>query len=434
MKKVLIVGRPNVGKSSLFNRLIKNRRALVLDEPGVTRDILKGQTHWWNHSFEVWDSGGLTNDSSFSKPIQQKVQQALLKTDLVLFVVDARVGLHDYDKKILKWIQNKNFLLIVNKVDSLQKYENQLDEFYTLSSSFIPTSFEKNDNIDKVIDWIIQHLGSDESEIQKKDYISLFITGQSNVGKSSICNLLLRQERMMVSPRMNTTVDVVDEYFTFENQKYQILDTAGLRKKSKRTEELEKISSAKTLSYFHRADIVLLVIDSHQHLSRQDLRLFSYCVEKFKPCVLICNKWDLGQKITSKNEMRYQIDYELPFFPEVPIVFMSALQKTGVSSLMKTVHNCFKKSRTFISTPKLNQFLKQTMENSPPPLYGTKNVKFYYLTQVKKRYPSFLIFTNEPKGVTPSYQKFLIKKLQKQFDLQGIPIQTNFRTRKSSPC
>lgn len=430
MNQVLIMGRPNVGKSSLFNRLIKNRRSLVLDEPGVTRDLIKGHASWWGHQFEVWDSGGLTDHSSFSKPIQKKVQSALQKADIILFVVDAQVGLHEYDKKILKWIQNKKFLLIVNKVDHQKKYENQLNEFYALSSSFIPASFEKSDRVDQIIEWVIQHLDS-KTETKKEDDISLLITGQPNVGKSSLCNLLLKRDRMIVSPQAHTTVDVVDEYFEFAGQRYQILDTAGLRKKSKRTQDLEKISSAKTLSSFHKADLILLVIDSSQPLARQDLRLFSQSIEKFKPCILVCNKWDLGQKIMSKNEMRSQIKFELSFFSELPVVFTNALEKKGVQSLMESVDLCFKKSRTMISTPKLNHFLKETVESSPPPLYGTKNVKFYYLTQVKKRYPSFLIFTNEPQGVALSYQKFLVKKIQQQFNLQGIPIQTNFKSRKS---
>ena len=429
MKKVLIVGRPNVGKSSLFNRLIKNRRALVLDQPGVTRDLIKGQAHWWGHTFEVWDSGGLTwNSSSFlSQPIQKAVKRAVQQADLIVFVMSAHVGFHEDDKLIYKWIKNKKYILVVNKVDHPEKFEEYISEFYSLGEKLITTAFEKDENIDQIVEWIIQQSSSSLEKLEQ-NYASLLITGQCNVGKSSLCNVLLKTDRMMTSAKAHTTVDVVDEDFKFSGKKYKLLDTAGLRKHSRRTEDLEKLSSAKSLSYFRKADIIFLVIDGSQPTVRQDMRVFSYCVEKFKPCIIVVNKWDLAK--ISKDEMRKHIQQTFSFFSDVPVVFVSALKKQGISVLMKKTNECIEKKQTYIPTSELNRFFKEVVQTAPAPVYGTKNVKFYYLTQIKKSHPSFIIFTNEPKGVTPAYKRFLIKRIQKKWSLQGIPIQTSFVLRK----
>ncbi len=426
MTKVLIVGRPNVGKSSLFNRLVKQRRALVLDQPGVTRDIIKGLAHWWGHSFEVWDSGGLmwgTSSIIFSA-VQDQVQGACEEADLIIFVMDAHLGLHDEDKKIFKWIKDKKHLLVVNKVDHPHSFESQLSEFYVLGSNFIQTSFEKDDNIALIVDWIIEN-SKKISSPKKEDKTSILITGQSNVGKSSLCNLILRKNRMVISSEMHTTVDVVDEIFQYNKKKYEILDTAGIRKKSKRLEDLEKISSAKSLSYFEKANIILLVIDGQKNFSRQDARLFSYCMEKHKTTILVINKWDISQ--ISKIEMKKRVQQELRYFPDIPCVFISAKTGVGLGGLMKTISECIKKNCFHVSTSELNKFFAEIIQQAPAPVYGTRNVKFYYLTQTKKTPPSFIIFTNEPRGVNASYQKFLVKKIQEKYSLKGIPIWTTFR-------
>lgn len=427
MTKVLIIGRPNVGKSSLFNRLVKQRRSLVLDQPGVTRDIIKGSAHWWGHSFEVWDSGGLiwnTSSLIFSS-VQDRVKEACEQSDLIIFIMDAHLGLHDEDKKIFKWIKDKKYLLVVNKVDHPSSFETQLSEFYILGSDFIQTSFEKDENIALIVDWIIKNSKTSEPKIEDKT--SILITGQSNVGKSSLCNLILRKNRMVTSPEMHTTVDVVDEAFQYNKKKYEILDTAGIRRKSKRLESLEKISSAKSLSYFEKANLILLVIDGQKNFARQDARLFSYCMEKHKTTVLLINKWDLSQ--ISKIEMRKKVQQELRYFPDIPSVFISAKTGVGLGKLMKTISECMIKNSFRISTSELNRSFIKIVQQAPTPVYGTRSVKFYYLTQTKKTPPSFIIFTNEPKGVNASYQKFLVKKMQEKYSLKGIPIQMTFLRR-----
>ena len=430
MKKVLIVGRPNVGKSSLFNRLIKQRRALVLDQAGVTRDILKGEAHWWGHSFEVWDSGGVSweSESSFTPMIRDKVQEVIQQADLIVFVMDASVGLHDEDKKLFKYIRDKKYLLVVNKVDQDEEDASSLlSEFYVLGKDFIPVAFEKDKNIDRIVDWILSHIQHSQSS-EKKDKISILITGQSNVGKSSLCNLILKKERMITSPKENTTVDVVDEEFRYNKKTYEILDTAGIRKKSRRFESLEKISSAKSLSYFKKADIILLVVEADKEISRQDIRLFSYCMEKHKTVLLVINKWDLSP--ISKIEMRKKVQQVFPYFSDIPIVFTSATGGEGFNDLMKKVCEFVEKSQFRITTSHLNKFFLNMVKKAPLPVYGTRNVRFYYLTQTHHKPPSFIIFANEPKGITASYKRFLVKKIQEEYSLKGLPIQLSFVKKK----
>ena len=430
MKKVLIIGRPNVGKSSLFNRLIKQRRALVLDQSGVTRDILKEKASWWGHSFEVWDSGGLSWDSisDFTSIIHDKVREVLDQADLLIFVMDAQMGLHNEDKKIFKYIRDKNYLLVVNKVDSDKSSENVVSDFYTLGKDFIPAAFEKDKNVDQIVDWILSYAKTRSQDSEEKSKTSILITGQCNVGKSSLCNLILKKDRMITSPKEHTTVDVVDEEFRYNKKTYEILDTAGIRKKSRRFETLEKISSAKSLSYFKKADIILLVVEAHREISRQDIRLFSYCMEQYKTAILVINKWDLSP--VSKIEMRKTVAEAFPYLSNVPTVFTSAIEGVGFNDLMKKVFALVEKSHFRTTTSKLNKFFINMTRQAPPQIYGTKNVKFYYITQTNHTPPSFIIFTNEPKGITPSYKRFLIKKIQEEYSLEGLPIGLNFLKKK----
>lgn len=424
MKKVLIIGRPNVGKSSLFNRLIKKRKALVLNFPGVTRDILKAQTRWWGREFEVWDSGGWIQNSKSSifSSVKKFIEKAIQKVDLIIFVMDAHTGLHDEDKMIFKLIKNKKYLLVVNKMDH---YKNdQVSEFWKLGSPFITSSFEKNENIHQIVEWIFKNTEKKEEQTKEKK-ISILVTGQPNVGKSSLCNKILKANRMITSPTAHTTVDVVDEFFKFEGKIYNLLDTTGMRKKSRRLNDLEKLAVARTLKIFKKIDFILLVVDSQKGFSRQDIRILSYCMDQYKSVMLIINKWDL-MKEHSKLKWKKKIEESLPFFSDLPLVFVSAKTGLGVHLLMKKVDELIQKIRLSIPTSQLNDFFSQTIQKAPPPLYGTKNIKFYYLTQVKTAPPGFIVFANEPKGVSSSYKKFLIKKIQNKWSLKGIPIEINF--------
>ena len=424
MTKVLIIGRPNVGKSSLFNRLIKKKRAVVLNSPGVTRDILKQKTCWWGRNFEVWDSGGWMEkpDSSIFSSVKKKVEQSVREADLIVFVASAHTGLTPEDVSIFKLIHNKKYLLVVNKVDHPTRFEDQIADFWKLKSSFIKTSFEKNEQVDQIVEWIIKN-SKDQSRTSDGEKFSILTAGQPNVGKSTLCNKILRARRMVTSPQAHTTVDVVSSDFEFEGKKYIISDTAGVKKQSQG--RLNQLAEKKTLDFFYSVDFVLLVIDPLKGFSRQDVRLLSHCLKSHKAFILAVNKWDL-MKGESRLQWRKKVASALPFFPHETLVFTSAKTGLGVKQLMRKIDLMIPKILTRIPTSKLNVFFSQVVENHPPPSYGTKNIKFYYLTQTKTKPPGFTVFTNEPKGVPSSYQKFLIRKIQTGWGLKGIPIEMRF--------
>lgn len=431
MKKVLIIGRPNVGKSSLFNKLIRKRRALVMDIPGVTRDIIKGQTTWWGGSFEVWDCGGILLNSNqiISRNIYDSVLNSLTKADLIVMVMDGKMGLHEDDKKIFNMIRDKKYLLVVNKVDQKRKLLNTISEFHGLGAPFIETSFEKEINIDQIVSWILEH----ETKIEEDDGIknfSIMLTGQPNVGKSSLFNQMIKKDRSQISPIAHTTVDVVDDSFFIKDIKYDIFDSAGIGKRTKQPLDIQKLAAAKTLSYYDKIDLMALVLDATKPIARQDIRLLSYCLKKYKPFIIVMNKWDLAEKETTKLAIREQLADSLSFYLNIPIHFTSAISGVGVNQLSQKIQEMQKRIQTKISTAHLNRFLIAAVKTTPQPVYGTRNIKFYYLTQVETQPPSFVIFTNEPKGVPASYRKFLEKKIQKEWDLQGIPIKIYFKKKK----
>lgn len=430
MKKILIIGRPNVGKSSLFNRLIKKRRALVMNTPGVTRDIIKEKAYWWGTHFEVWDSGGFIFNAtqSLSKNINHFVQDSLKKVDCSIMVMDATVGLHEDDKSIFKLIKSKPYLLVVNKIDKVTKSPHLISEFYSLGNSFIESSFERETNIDQIVSWVIEKSTTTEDSTVTPHF-SIMLSGQPNVGKSSLFNKIVKKNRSIISPKPHTTVDVVDDFFLYQSQTFEVLDSSGIGKKSKQTMDIQRLASAKTLSYYDKTNFVLLVIDASKKISKQDIRLFSYCLEKNKPSIIVANKWDLAFD-TTKVEIRKTIKKALAFYPEIPILFTNALSGLGVPVLIKKILEIKQRSEIQIPTSKLNFFLKNVTQQAPPPVYGTRNIKFFYLTQTKKKPPQFLIFTNHPKGVSSSYKKFLTKKIQNEWNLKGIPIQLVFKKRK----
>ena len=429
MEKILIIGRPNVGKSSLFNRLIKKRRALVLDQAGVTRDILKAKTSWWGHSFEVWDSGGFAKGQGLPLKIKKQIQRAVKKADRVLLVLDAKAGFQAEDRALFKLIQNKKHLLIVNKVDQPLKMEDELHSFFKLGSEFIQASFEKNENVHLILEWILKNK-SLKNSIKEDKKMTIFISGAPNAGKSSLCNQILKEERMITSPTPHTTTDAAGGAFQFKNQNFEILDSAGVRRKSLRSSDLEKLSSVKTMKHFKKADLILLVVDSVKGFTKQDIRLLSYFIENNKAFMILMNKWDLMQG-EPKIKWRKKIKESLPFFESAPVLFISALSGAGLPALMKKIDEWIHKMQIQIPTARLNRFFSQTLSQAPLPVFGTRNIKFYYMTQVKTGPPSFLVFTNRQAGVPSSYKKFLIKRIQKGFGLEGLPVEIHFSGKNS---
>ena len=341
MNRVLIIGRPNVGKSSLFNRLVRQRKALVINQPGVTRDILKQKASWWGVDFEVWDSGGLwSEESAWGTLIDKKVRNAIQESNLVLFVMDARSGFLEEDKKTFLLVKKsgKPFFALVNKVDDLKKSELLLSDFYRLGIPLLPCAFEQDKGVLEVVEWILTHSKNKFTAIKntKVTNVSLLFAGKTNVGKSTLCNALLKEDRILTSPVPGTTVDVVSDQFEYAGRRYTLLDTAGKTKEAKnKTQSLAEFKSDQS---FREADIVLLLIDYSTGPSRQDARLLNFCVEQHKAVIVAVNKWDLAlkkNKDNSKAEYRKNIHEKFCFYPDLPVVFISALNVSGLGVLMK---------------------------------------------------------------------------------------------------
>ena len=436
------LGTNQCGKSSLFNRLVKRKKSLVINESGITRDLLKEKVEWWGHEFEVIDSGGLPEShkrNELSLKIMEKIKQAIEQADVFVIVVDGKAGLRPEDFQVLKMARkaDKAFLLFVNKVDQPDQTESLTAPFFELSSDFLSGSFENNYAVDEIVEWIISQKEKNQS-VQKqsgdvllseksvvktqKGVTQLFVIGRANSGKSLLCNQILQQDRMIVSSQSGTTLDTVTEFFSHNQMDYMISDNPGSRRGNR--EEKEKISFAKSRSELERADIVLLVLDASLGPSRQETRLVELCLDKHKPVLLVINKMDLLKNLPKeeKKQKREEIQRKFHFYSDLPVVFMSA--KTGFhkDKLFQMIENIKQKINFRISTSKLNNFFTKVIRKAPAPVYGTQDVKFYYINQTKKKPPEFIAFANYPKGVTPAYNRFIVNKIKEKWNLKGIPI------------
>lgn len=425
IKRVALVGRPNVGKSTLFNRLTRSRKAVVKDERGVTRDIQIETTEWWGKAFEVVDTGGLSDEKDgFTPLIKQQVIEFLHSTDLIVFIVDGRVGITPEDRDAFRVVKasGKPYLVVVNKCDRTIESEQYLPDFYELGEAPVPAAFEQDFGIDNVVEWIIENLG-DEEAVPHEGF-RVCIIGKPNVGKSSIVNRLLGEKRMLVSSLAGTTVDAVEIPFEMNGKPYILVDTAGLRRAGKQRDGVEVLSGFKSRDAIHQADLVLLVIDSEIGPSNQDSRLIEFCVERHKAIIVVANKTDLAkqQHTDYRAWFRERVAFEFHFFPDIPLVFTSAKTGAGLETLFDKIEEVREKLAIRIPTSKLNKFFTEVIKQAPAPVYGVHDVKFYYLTQTNQAPPSFIAFANHPDGVTPAYRRFLVKKIQEHWDLKGIPL------------
>ncbi|MDE0092841.1 MAG: ribosome biogenesis GTPase Der [Oligoflexia bacterium] len=427
--KILIVGRTNVGKSSLFNRLVKKKKSLVINESRITRDLLKEKAHWWGHDFEVIDSGGLPSlwqKDKLSLKILEKINLALKTADVFVIVVSAKSALQPEDFEILKKVRkmNKPFLLFINKVDHPKKTDLLTAPFFELNPELLSGSIENNYGIDEIVEWIISQKKKLKLNLKTKtgEQTKLFVTGRANSGKSLLCNQILGSNRMIVSSKSGTTLDTVTEVFSYNEEHYMISDNPGSRRGNR--EEREKISYAKSRSELETADIVLLVLDVLLQPGRQETRLVQTCLEEHKPVILIVNKMDLLKKYPSdeKKEIQQKIKEIFHFYPDLPIVYISAKTAYHKGRLFKKIEELKKKINFKVSTSELNQFFSKVIRKAPAPVYGVSDVKFYYINQTNKKPPEFIAFANYPKGVTDSYKRFIINKIKQEWNLKGIPI------------
>lgn len=423
--KVAIIGRPNVGKSTLFNIITESRKAVVKNQAGVTRDIIIEPVDIWGKQFDLIDTGGITEAGDiFSKLIREQVTEFLQTVDLIVAVMDGRVGLVPEDRDIIRVAKQtgRPFLLVINKVDKTTDEEMFKADFYEFGVDIIAASFEQRRGVGDILEWVTKQIPENPGTI--KEGMNIAIVGKPNVGKSSICNCILGSNRMIVSDVAGTTIDSVDSPFRYNGRKYTLVDTAGLRKSARREEGLEIISAFKSQEAIRRADIVLLMVDGTIGPTDQDARIMQAILEDHKGVILVANKSDLGGKEVPeyRKTFREQVERVFHFFKDIHIVFTSAKTGQGVEDLFAMIEKVSDQMNFRVPTSELNDFFFETIRKAPAPVWGTTNVKFYYLTQTYQRPPAFIAFANHPDGVTNSYRRFLTKHIKERWDLHGLPI------------
>jgi GTP-binding protein len=426
MSIVAIIGRPNVGKSTLFNRLVGGRTAIVDEQAGVTRDRHYGKSDWNGKTFSVVDTGGYAvgSDDVFEVAIRQQVIAAIDEADVVLFMVDVTAGITDYDNLVAQLLRRtkKKSLVVVNKVDNNNRvYDSH--EFYKLGlgEPYCVCSMSGS-GTGEVLDEVVKFLPEGEAE-NDEDIPRIAIVGKPNVGKSSITNAFLGEERNIVTPVAGTTRDAVLARYSKYGHDFYLVDTAGLRKKNKVCEDLEFYSVMRAIRAIESSDVCLLMLDATQGIEAQDLSIFSLIARNNKGCVVVVNKWDLVEK--DSNTMRdYHslIEQRLAPFSDVPIIFTSALHKQRIMDVIEVATRVYENRRKHIPTAKLNDIMLPVIEAYPPPALKGKYIHIKYITQLATPSPCFAFFCNLPQYIKESYKRYLENKLRENFDFCGVPI------------
>lgn len=431
---VAIVGRPNVGKSTLFNIFANSRISIVEDTPGVTRDRLYADTEWLDNEFMMVDTGGIEimNTDKIAVSIRQQAQIAIAEADVILFVCDARAGITHEDAEVAKMLRQskKPIVLAINKADS-PKQEMEIFEFYNLGiGEPIPVSAANHLGLGDLLDAVVEKFPETSAygEDGNEDEIKVALIGRPNVGKSSIFNTLVGEERSIVSDVAGTTRDAIDTPVIREGQKFLFIDTAGMRRKARIDEPIEKYSIIRSLRAVDRSDVVLMVIDAIDGITEQDKKIAGYAHEAGKGIVLVVNKWDLYDK-DNTSTLRYteNLRRELVFMQYAPVVFVSAMTKQRIHRLPEVIHYVAEQNAMRISTSVLNQVVEDAIAINPPPTEKGQRLKILYATQVKIKPPTFVIFVNEQEIMHFSYQRYLENKLREAFGFEGTPLQMIIR-------
>lgn len=432
---VAIVGRPNVGKSTLFNRIAKKRVAIVDDFPGVTRDRLYMDAEWISREFTMIDTGGieLEGQDVIATNIRIQAQLAIDEADVILFIVDAKTGITQADEEVASILRRakKPVVVAVNKVDS-PKDSQSLYEFYNLGlGDPIGISATNALNTGDLLDAIVEAFPEENENDTEDDEIKVAFIGRPNVGKSSMVNAVLGEERVIVSDVPGTTRDAIDTHFMKDGQKYVLIDTAGMRRKAKVDIPVERYSVMRSLRAVDRCDVVLMVIDAVDGITDQDKKIAGYAHEAGKGIAIVVNKWDLVAK-DDKTTLRFtdNIRAELAFMQYAPILFISALTKQRVQRITEIVKYVSEQHNMRVSTSVLNQVIEDAVNISPPPVDKGRRLKIYYTTQVSIKPPTFIFFVNEPEIVHFSYRRYLENKLREAFGFEGTPLHLIMRGKK----
>jgi GTP-binding protein len=426
-----IVGRPNVGKSTLFNRLLEQRKAIVEDTPGVTRDRQYGISEWNGKSFNVIDTGGFVagGDDVFEKEIREQVLIAVQEANALLFMVDASTGITTLDEAMADILRpsKKPVYLVVNKVDNNARLL-EASEFYSLGFEHIFfISSMSGSGTGEVLDEVA-NLISIEAEEVNTELPKIAIIGQPNVGKSSLLNAMVGEERTIVSEIAGTTRDTIHTHYNLFQKEFVLIDTAGIRRKNKVHEDLEFYSVIRAIKAVDEADVCLMMIDAEKGIAQQDLNIFSLAVKKGKGIVFLVNKWDLVEKATNTaKDYEKQLKERLAPFTDLPVIFISAKEKTRVFKVIETALEVYESRNRRIATSKLNEEMLPVIEAYRPPVVRGNSVKIKFVTQLPTAVPSFAFFTNYPDDIKTPYRNYLENKLREKFNFKGVPVRIFFR-------
>ena len=431
---VAIVGRPNVGKSTLFNKLIGRRLSIVEDTPGVTRDRIYADAEWLTHSFTLIDTGGIEPESEDIIAVQMRRQAelAIETADVIIFLVDGREGMTAADEEVAAMLRrsNKPVVLAVNKLDT-PKFNDAIYEFYALGlGDPVIVSAGQGLGLGDMLDEVCAHFPEEVTE-EGEHPLNIAVVGKPNVGKSSLVNAILGEERCIVSNIPGTTRDAVDTLFTLDGEPYVLVDTAGIRRKrSVEDETIERYSVIRSLAAVRRADVVLIVVDAEQGLSEQDVKIAGYVHEEGKPSVLVVNKWDLIEKDTNTmNRFKKDMQVDLAFMDYAPFLFLSAKTGQRVNKLLAVAKESYAQSIRRITTGTLNDIVNEAISMTEPPAMSGKRLKIYYATEVSVQPPTFVIFVNDEALVHFSYKRYMENYFRKTFGFAGTPIKIIFRNR-----
>ncbi|ANS74874.1 ribosome biogenesis GTPase Der [Paenibacillus yonginensis] len=432
---VAIVGRPNVGKSTIFNRIIGDRLAIVEDKPGITRDRIYGTSEWNGKPFSIIDTGGIEidGDDMILKSIRAQAELAIEEADVIVFMCDAKAGITQSDEEVgnLLYRSGKPVLLAVNKVDNLARMDH-IYEFYNLGfGDPIGVSGSHGTGVGDLLDAITEHLPELPDDEYDEDVIRVALIGRPNVGKSSLVNAILGEERVIVSNVAGTTRDAIDTPFEKDGQRYVLIDTAGMRKRGKVYESTEKYSVMRAMKAIERADVVLVVINGEEGIIEQDKHVAGYAYEAGKATVFVVNKWDAVEKDDkTMHEFEKKIRDHFLFMTYAPIVFLSALTKQRLHKLLPVVQHAAEQHARRVATHLLNDVVSDAIAINPPPTDKGRRMRINYVTQVAVKPPTIVVFVNDPELMHFSYERYLENKIRAAFDFEGTPIRI-FTRRKS---
>ena len=433
---VAIVGRPNVGKSTLFNALAGEKISIVKDTPGVTRDRIYADVTWLDKEFTMIDTGGIEPDSRdvILSQMREQAQIAIDTADVILFLTDVRQGLVDADSKVADMLRRsgKPVILVVNKVDNFEKYMPDVYEFYNLGiGDPVPVSAASRLGIGDLLDQVMEHFPEHEAGEEEDDRPRVAIVGKPNVGKSSIINRLLGENRVIVSDVAGTTRDAVDTVIVHDGKEYVFIDTAGLRRKSRIKEELERYSIIRTVTAVERADVVLMVIDAAEGVTEQDAKIAGIAHERGKGVIIVVNKWDAIEKNDrTMREYESRIRQVISYMPYAEIMYVSAVTGQRLNRMYDMIDMVIANQTMRIGTGVLNEIMTEAVAMQQPPSDKGKRLKLYYITQVSVKPPTFVIFVNDKELMHFSYTRYLENKIREAFGFRGTPLRFIIRERK----